>query len=147
MGTSLTPCPRKVCTCGQSTALDSASSDCGCNRLTTAISNALDGFKQWVSGAYDTLVNSKTPSDTVPIDETKWSADHTGIKGQSLAGPKDDVRIGASGDVWVQRPGGSWENTGNANYMIDGGDASGRRGKDREPSWKQDRGRKQRGDW
>jgi hypothetical protein len=89
---------------------------------------------------------AKPPSDTLPIDGTKWSGDHQNIKGQSGAGAADNVRVGPTGEVWVQQPGGSWINTGNANEMIGGSEASGRRGKDREPPWKQDRGRKQRGD-
>lgn len=89
---------------------------------------------------------SKPPPDTVPIDGTKWSGDHQNIKGQSGAGATDNTRVGPTGEVWVQQPGGSWVNTGNANDMIGGSEASGRKGKDREPSWKQDRGRKQRGD-
>jgi RHS repeat-associated protein len=87
----------------------------------------------------------KPPPDTIPIDETKWSGDHQGIKEDSQAGPATNVRVGPSGDVWVQQPSGSWVNTGNANDMIGGSEASGRRGKDREPPWKQERGRKQRG--
>jgi hypothetical protein len=90
---------------------------------------------------------AKPPSDTIPIDETKWSGDHQNIKGQSGAGASDNTRIGPTGEVWVQQPGGSWVNTGNANDMVGGSRASGRNGKDREPSWKEDRGRKQRGDW
>ena len=90
---------------------------------------------------------SKPPSDTLPIDGTKWSGDHANIKGQSQAGAATNVRVGPTGEVWVQQPDGSWVNTGNANDMIGGNEASGRKGKDREPSWKQDRGRKQRGDY
>lgn len=88
------------------------------------------------------LSESRPPNDSIPIDETQWAGDHTGIKEQSDASPNDNVRIGADGEVWVQRPNGRWENTGNAHDMIGGNKASGRRGKDREPSWKQQRGKK-----
>ena len=90
---------------------------------------------------------SKPPPDTVPIDGTKWSGDHQSIKDQSLAGAADNTRVGPTGEVWVQRPDGSWVNTGNAHDMVGGSEASGRKGRDREPAWKQDRGRKQRGGW
>ena len=91
--------------------------------------------------------SNKPPNDSIPINETPWSGDHTGIKEQSDASPDDNVRISSDGEVWVERPNGSWENTGNAHDMIGGNKASGRRGKDREPSWKQERGKKYRGDW
>jgi len=121
--------------------VNSAASDCECNRLTASLANAWQRFTNWVGDIYDTLtLNGETrlkpPPDSRPIDQTDWSGDHTGIKGQSNAGPRDNVRITPSGEVWVQRPGGDWENTGNANDMVGGSGPSGRRGRDREPPWK-----------
>ncbi|MNL38090.1 hypothetical protein D3C87_1602760 [compost metagenome] len=123
-------------------------------RLTRGLNRFIDACKgvgdRMFSGGNDGNGDegqAKPPPDTLPIDETKWSGDHTEIKGQSGAGAADNVRIGPNGEVWVQLPSSSWVNTGNANDMIGGNEASGRRGKDREPSWKQERGRKQRGDW
>lgn len=118
------------------------------NGMAQSCGSALGRIKDWVFSESENANEgqAKPPSDTWPIDGTKWSGDHTEIKGQSGAGAADNVRVGPTGEVWVQQPTGTWVNTGNANDMIGCSQASGRRGKDREPAWKQDRGRKQRGE-
>ena len=135
-----------------------------CMVSTVGIVSAVGYSSYWITDTYinpwlqpiisrriDNLIfsenSNKPPNDSVPINETPWSGDHAEIKGQSDASPTDNVRISSDGEVWVERPNGSWENTGNAHDMIGGNKASGRRGKDREPSWKQERGKKYRGDW
>ncbi|MES2183024.1 MAG: hypothetical protein V4505_00630 [Pseudomonadota bacterium] len=85
---------------------------------------------------------TRPPPESIPIDETKWSGNHGEIKHQSSAGGNDNVRVTPEGDVWVQRPTGSWELTGNANDMIGANTPSGRRGKDRDSDWKKSRGKK-----
>jgi hypothetical protein len=47
-------------------------------------------------------------------------------------GGRDSVFIDPDGNVWVQRPDGSWSNEGPASDYTGSGKASGRRGKDRD---------------
>jgi hypothetical protein len=86
----------------------------------------------------------------VPISGSPWSGDHGGIKGDPRVGaaPDDKVRVTPSGDVWVQRPNGDWENVGNAGDMTGSGNPSGRKGKDRDKE-REDRrtGRDRKRNW
>ena len=78
---------------------------------------------------------SRPPPDSRPIDQTEWSGDHQEIKENAGAGPTDSVRIDSDGGVWIQQPDGSWtgpDENGYAGDYTGSGEASGRRGKDRE---------------
>jgi hypothetical protein len=75
---------------------------------------------------------SRPPAGSRPIDQTDWSGDHTEIKQAVGAQGNDDVRISPSGEVWAQKPDGSWENHGPADTFTGSGKPSGRRGKDRD---------------
>jgi len=116
-----------------------------CLAVGVAIVNACkttwDATKDWTfsDGGGDDGDYEKRPPNSKPIDQTEWSENHNEIKGGSGAGPADNVRITPSGEVWVQRPGGRWENTGNASDMIGGDSAEGKRGRDRGPPWKRRR--------
>ena len=138
-----------IAICAANPLLCAATAATGANACVQTWNAVAPRIRNWMNSegaSSGDEVQSKPPPDTVPIDGTKWSGDHQNIKGQSGAGAADNTRVGPTGEVWVQQPGGSWVNTGNASDMIGGSEASGRNGKDREPSWKQDRGRKQRGD-
>jgi hypothetical protein len=76
--------------------------------------------------------SSRPPTGSRPINETGWSADHTKIKSAVGAGAHDDVRISPTGEVWAQKPDGSWENHGPADTYTGSGRPGGRRGKDRD---------------
>lgn len=82
------------------------------------------------------ILNSKSasrpPAGSRSIDKTPWSGDHTEIKQAVGAQGPDDVRISPTGDVWAQKPDGSWENHGPAETFTGSGKPSGRRGKDRD---------------
>jgi hypothetical protein len=75
---------------------------------------------------------SRPPAGSRPIDQTDWSGDHTEIKDAVCAEANDDVRISPTGEVWAQKPDGSWENHGPAESYTGSGKPSGRRGKDRD---------------
>jgi hypothetical protein len=60
------------------------------------------------------------------------TGDHRGIKDGVGAGNRDNVKISPNGDVWVERPDGSWTNEGPASSYTGSGKASGEKGKDRE---------------
>jgi hypothetical protein len=75
---------------------------------------------------------SRPPAGSRPINETDWSGDHTEIKRAAGAQPNDSVKISPTGDVWVQKPDGSWENHGSADTFTGSGRPDGRRGKDRD---------------
>jgi hypothetical protein len=75
---------------------------------------------------------SRPPTGSKPIDQTDWSGDHQKIKKAVGAAPNDKVKISPSGEVWVENPDGSWTNHGEAGDYTGSGQASGRRGKDRE---------------
>jgi len=89
-----------------------------------------------LGGLGTTILNSDTagrpPAGSRPINQTDWSGDHTGIKKAVGAEASDDVRISPTGEVWVQKPDGSWENHGPADAYTGSGGPSGRRGKDRD---------------
>jgi hypothetical protein len=74
----------------------------------------------------------RPPAGSRPINQTDWSGDHTDIKEAVGAQPDDDVRISPTGDVWAQKPDGSWENHGDVGTFTGSGKPSGRRGKDRD---------------
>jgi len=79
------------------------------------------------------IVNAnRPPPGSRPIDQTPWSGDHQQIKRGVGASPSDRVKIAPNGDVWVERPDGSWENMGHAGNYTGSGRPSGRRGKDRD---------------
>jgi hypothetical protein len=75
---------------------------------------------------------SRPPAGSRPIDQTDWSGDHTEIKQAVRAQGNADVRISPTGEVWAQKPDGSWENHGPAADYTGSGKPSGRRGKDRD---------------
>ncbi len=76
--------------------------------------------------------SNRPPPGSVPISGSPWSGDHGGIKGALGLGGRDSVFIDPQGNVWVQRPDGSWSNEGPASDYTGSGKASGRRGKDRD---------------
>lgn len=102
-----------------------------------------DAFVHWaitagraVGNAVGNVLNSdnaqRPPAGSRPINETPWSGDHAEIKRAAGAQPDDDVRISPTGDVWVQKPDGSWENHGPTDSFTGSGKPRGRRGKDRD---------------
>jgi hypothetical protein len=88
-----------------------------------------------LTGTDGTILNSdavdRPPAGSRPINQTDWSGDHRGIKAAVGALPDDDVRISPTGEVWAQKPDGSWENHGPADSYTGSGNPSGRRGRDR----------------
>jgi RHS repeat-associated protein len=76
--------------------------------------------------------SNRPPPGSVPISGSPWSGDHGGIKDALGLGGRDSVFIDPQGNVWVQRPDGSWSNEGPASSYTGSGKASGRRGKDRD---------------
>ena len=70
---------------------------------------------------------AKPPAGSKGIDETKWSGDHQGIKGAVGAGPKDNVKISPSGEVWGENADGSWTNHGPAGDFTGSGKPSRRK--------------------
>jgi RHS repeat-associated protein len=75
---------------------------------------------------------ARPPTGSRPIDQTPWSGDHQGIKGEVGAGPADNVVISPDGHVWVENPDGSFTDHGPASDYTNSGKPSGRRGKDRK---------------
>jgi hypothetical protein len=75
--------------------VDSSSSDCGCNRLTTSVSNAVDSFTTWVGDVYDGLVYAKPPANAYDPD---------GPKAPGRPTEADGFRPPKGGDDWVANP-------------------------------------------
>jgi hypothetical protein len=75
---------------------------------------------------------SRPPAGSRPINQTDWSGDHKQIKKAIGAQPTNDVRISPSGEVWAQKPDGSWESHGPAETFTGSGKPIGRRGADRD---------------
>ena len=74
----------------------------------------------------------KPPPGSIPIDKMPWSGDHTPIKNGIGAIATDDVRISPNQEVWLKNPDGTWTNHGDAKSYTESGEASGRKGSDRD---------------
>ena len=74
---------------------------------------------------------ARLPTGSLPIDETKWSADHGAIKDCIGVFGNEDVFIDREGHVWLENPDGTFANYGEAATYTGSGSAKGRRGKDR----------------
>jgi uncharacterized protein RhaS with RHS repeats len=100
------------------------------------IGEAINPYVQpLIAKALDSILqanSNRPPPGSVPISGSPWSGDHGGIKGALGLGGRDSVFIDPEGNVWVQRPDGSWSNEGPASDYTVSGKASGRRGKDRD---------------
>ena len=84
------------------------------------------------AATHDGETRDKPPPGSIPIDQMPWSGDHTPIKEAIRARPTDDVRISPDQEVWLKNPDGTWTNKGDAKSYTGSGEASGRKGSDRD---------------
>lgn len=75
---------------------------------------------------YEEEVRDKPPANSRPIDQTKWSNDHRGIKAGIGSGPTDKTSIDPDDNVWGQNEDGSWTNHGPAGTFTPNGEPTGR---------------------